>query len=155
MPLAHVEAGLRSFDLTMPEERNRIEVDRLSTLLFCPDERSARQLEAEAVAGERLVVGDVMADANRLFGPIARERSDVLDRLGVEPGGYVLVTVHREANVRPERLARIVEALNRLERARRVPGSPAHPRRPLRAWRSSRSSRSATSTSRRSSRRPA
>jgi UDP-N-acetylglucosamine 2-epimerase len=114
-PIAHVEAGLRSFDLTMPEERNRVEVDRLSTLLLCPDERSARQLEVEGVAGRSLVVGDVMADANRLFGPIARERSDVLDRLGVEPGGYVLVTVHREANVRPERLARIVEGLNRVD----------------------------------------
>jgi UDP-N-acetylglucosamine 2-epimerase len=124
-PLAHVEAGLRSFDVTMPEERNRIEVDRRSALLFCPDERSALQLEGEGVAGTPLVVGDVMADANRLFGPIARERSDVLARLGVEPGGYVLVTVHREANVRPERLARIVEGLNRLEEPIVF---PAHPR---------------------------
>ena len=71
------------------------------------------------------MVGDVMADANRLFGPIARQRSDVLARLGVEPGGYVLVTVHREANVRPERLARIVEGLNRLEEPIVF---PAHPR---------------------------
>jgi UDP-N-acetylglucosamine 2-epimerase len=125
IPLAHVEAGLRSFDLTMPEERNRIEVDRRSTLLLCPDERSARQLELEGVTGERLVVGDVMADANRLFAPIARERSDALDRLGVEPGRYILVTVHREANVQPERLERIVEGLNRLEEPVVF---PAHPR---------------------------
>jgi UDP-N-acetylglucosamine 2-epimerase len=124
-PLAHVEAGLRSFDATMPEERNRIEVDRRSALLFCPDERSALQLESEGVSGRPLVVGDVMADANRLFGPIARQRSDVLARLGVEPGAYVLVTVHREANVRPERLARIVEGLNRLEEPIVF---PAHPR---------------------------
>jgi UDP-N-acetylglucosamine 2-epimerase len=114
IPLAHVEAGLRSFDATMPEEHNRIEVDRLSTLLFCPDERSAQQLASEGVTGRALVVGDVMADANRLFGPIARERSDVLERLGVEPGGYVLVTVHRQANVEPERLRRIVAGLNRV-----------------------------------------
>jgi UDP-N-acetylglucosamine 2-epimerase len=113
-PVAHVEAGLRSFDLKMPEERNRIEVDRLSTLLFCPDERSARQLEREGVPGRTLVVGDVMADANRLFGPIARERSTVLERLGVEPGAYVLVTVHRLANVQPERLRRIVAGLNQV-----------------------------------------
>jgi len=113
-PLAHVEAGLRSFDATMPEERNRIEVDRRSALLFCPDGRSAQQLVTEGVTGEPLVVGDVMADANRLFGPIARERSDVLERYGVEPFGYVLVTVHREANVRPERLRRIVAGLNRI-----------------------------------------
>ena len=124
-PLAHIEAGLRSFDLSMPEERNRIAVDRISQLLFCPDERSARQLESEGVDGERLVVGDVMADVHRLFAPIAAERSQALERLGLEPGGYVLVTVHREANVRPERLARIVEGLNRLDE--RIV-FPAHPR---------------------------
>ena len=124
-PLAHIEAGLRSFDLSMPEERNRIAVDRISQLLFCPDERSARQLESEGVDGERLVVGDVMADVHRLFAPIAAERSQALERLGLEPGGYILVTVHREANVRPERLARIVEGLNRLEE--RIV-FPAHPR---------------------------
>jgi UDP-GlcNAc3NAcA epimerase len=124
-PLAHIEAGLRSFDLTMQEERNRMEVDRLSTLLFCPDERSARQLELEGVAGQGLVVGDVMADANRLFGPVARARSDILDRLGLEPGGFVLATVHREANVHPERLMRIAEGLGRLTEPVVF---PAHPR---------------------------
>ena len=123
--LAHVEAGLRSFDPTMPEERNRIEVDRLSTLLFCPDERSARQLAGEGVLGEALVVGDVMADASRLFSPFAQVHSDVLAQLGVDPGGYVLVTVHREANVGPERLARIVEGLNRIDEPVLF---PAHPR---------------------------
>src|SRR5437764_11395471 len=75
VPVAHVEAGLRSFDLSMPEERNRIEVDRLSALLLCPDERSAAQLAEEGVAGRREVVGDVMADAARLFLPIARRRA--------------------------------------------------------------------------------
>jgi UDP-N-acetylglucosamine 2-epimerase len=114
--VAHVEAGLRSFDNTMPEERNRIEVDRIATLLFCPDERSAAQLEREGVPGQREVVGDVMADATRIFAPIARERSDVLDQLGVEPGRYIVATVHREANVtQPERLRRIVDGLLRLE----------------------------------------
>jgi UDP-GlcNAc3NAcA epimerase len=124
-PVAHVEAGLRSFDLEMPEERNRIAVDRISELLLCPDERSAAQLEREGVTGRREVVGDVMADANRIFTPIARERSRILERLGVEPGGYVLVTVHREANVRPERLARIAEALDEIEEPLVF---PAHPR---------------------------
>ncbi len=124
-PIAHIEAGLRSFDLSMPEERNRVAVDRISRLLFCPDERSAEQLESEGVPGERLVVGDVMADVHRLFVPIARSRSQALERLGLEPGGYILVTVHREANVRPERLARIVEGLNRLDE--RIV-FPVHPR---------------------------
>ena len=116
VPVAHVEAGLRSFDLEMPEERNRIEVDQLAALLLCPDERSAAQLETEGVPGRREVVGDVMADATRLFTPIARERSNALARLGVAPGSYAVVTVHREANViRPDRLRRIVEGLGRLD----------------------------------------
>jgi|SRR5581483_4138308 len=124
-PVAHVEAGLRSFDREMPEERNRVAVDRLAALLLCPDERSAAQLEAEGVRGRREVVGDVMADASRLFAPIARRRARVLERLGVEPGRYALVTVHREANVRPERLARIAEGLDGLGEPVVF---PAHPR---------------------------
>jgi UDP-GlcNAc3NAcA epimerase len=111
--LAHVEAGLRSGDLSMPEEHNRIEVDRLSELLLCPDERSRETLRAEGVTGRAEVVGDVMADAARLFGPVARERSGILGRLGVEPRGYVLATIHRQANVRPGRLTRILEGLGR------------------------------------------
>ena len=74
VPVAHVEAGLRSGDLSMPEERNRIAVDRIADLLFCPDERSRELLEAEGVPGRIEVVGDVMADASRLFAPLARER---------------------------------------------------------------------------------
>ena len=124
-PLAHVEAGLRSGDLDMPEERNRIEVDRLARLLLCPDERSRATLAAEGVSGEAVVVGDVMADACFRLAPIARERSDALVRLHVEPGSYLLVTVHREANVRPERLRRIVGGLRRL---REPLVFPAHPR---------------------------
>ncbi len=125
LPVAHVEAGLRSGDLTMPEERNRIEVDRTSTLLFAPDERSASVLRGEGVRGEVHVVGDVMADAAARFGPLARERSTVLRRLGVQARGYVLATVHREANVRPERLRRIVAGLGRSP----LPVVfPAHPR---------------------------
>jgi UDP-N-acetylglucosamine 2-epimerase len=126
VPVAHVEAGLRSFDLAMPEERNRIAVDRISALLLCPDERSAQQLEIEGVPGRREVVGDVMADAARLFVPLARERSGILERLGVEPGGYVVATIHREANVtEPARLRAIAEALRSLPE--RVV-FPAHPR---------------------------
>jgi UDP-GlcNAc3NAcA epimerase len=109
--VAHVEAGLRSGDLAMPEERNRIEVDRISALLLCPDERSRDTLEAEDVSGRIEVVGDVMADACFRFAPIARERSNVLTRFGLEPRAYVAATVHREANVEPERLARILEGL--------------------------------------------
>jgi UDP-GlcNAc3NAcA epimerase len=113
--VAHVEAGLRSGDLSMPEERNRIEVDRISRLLLPPDERSRTTLEREGVTGRIEVVGDVMADASLRFAPIARERSEILSRLGVAPGGYVVATIHREANVEPERLARIVDGLGRID----------------------------------------
>jgi UDP-GlcNAc3NAcA epimerase len=125
VPVAHVEAGLRSGDLSMPEERNRIEVDRISALLLCPDQRSRDTLAAEGVAGCSEVVGDVMADACFRLAPIARGRSDVLARLGVEPGGYVVATIHREANVDPERLARIVDGLGRTGEPVLF---PAHPR---------------------------
>jgi UDP-GlcNAc3NAcA epimerase len=112
--VAHVEAGLRSGDLSMPEERNRIEVDRIGALLLCPDERSAATLRAEGVGGRIDVVGDVMADACFRLAPVARERSRILERLELEPRSYVVATIHREANVRPERLARIVDGLGRI-----------------------------------------
>jgi UDP-N-acetylglucosamine 2-epimerase len=105
--LAHVEAGLRSGDLSMPEERNRIETDRLADLLFAPNEHSRETLEAEGVGGRVEVVGDVMADATRLFTPIARKRVPV-DR----PEPYAVLTIHREANTEPGRLLELIEALN-------------------------------------------
>ncbi len=123
--VAHVEAGLRSGDASMPEERNRIAIDRVAALLLCPDERSRETLAAEGVPGRAEVVGDVMADANRVFAPIAARRSDVLRGFGVEPRRYVVCTVHREANVQPGRLRRIVEGLSRLDEPIVF---PAHPR---------------------------
>ena len=125
VPVAHVEAGLRSGDLSMPEERNRIAVDRVAALLLCPDERSADTLRIEGVPGRIEVVGDVMADASFRFAPIARERSAILGELGLEPRAYLVATIHREANVRPERLARIVEGLGRTSEPVVF---PAHPR---------------------------
>jgi UDP-N-acetylglucosamine 2-epimerase len=85
----------------MPEEHNRIEVDRIASLLLCPDERSRQILRAEGVSGRAEVVGDVMADANFKLAPIARGRSPLLAALELEPGGYAVATVHRQANVRP------------------------------------------------------
>jgi len=121
IPVAHVEAGLRSGDLAMPEERNRIEVDRISALLLCPDEGSRGTLAAEGVPGKVAVVGDVMADAARLFAPLARERVSN-ER---EPGTYLVATVHREANVVQPRLGRIMGGLNRLDEPLVF---PVHPR---------------------------
>ena len=119
--LAHVEAGLRSGDLSMPEERNRIEVDRIADLLLCPDDGSLETLEAEGVGGIAAVVGDVMADAARLFVPLAQERFPTT----LEPGSYLVATVHREANVDEPRLSRIVDGLNGLTEPVVF---PAHPR---------------------------
>jgi UDP-GlcNAc3NAcA epimerase len=125
VPVAHVEAGLRSGDLSMPEERNRIAVDGMAELLLPPDERSAATLRGEGVPGRIEVVGDVMADVCFRFAPIARERSDVLQRLGLEPAGYLVATIHREANVQVPRLGRIVTGLARVEE---TVVFPAHPR---------------------------
>jgi UDP-N-acetylglucosamine 2-epimerase len=121
VPLAHVEAGLRSGDLEMPEEHNRIEADRLAWLLFCPDDRSRRTLEQEGVLGRIYVVGDVMADASRLFAPIARAAFPVPH----DPGSYAVVTIHRQANVEQPRLGQIVEGLNRIDD---MVVFPVHPR---------------------------
>ena len=119
VPVAHVEAGLRSFDLSMPEEHNRIEVDGLAGLLLCPDERSAAQLEHEGVHGRREVVGDVMADATRIFLPIAKRRPPAF----APP--YTVLTIHRQANTDPKRLRAIVDAIESIDR-RFV--FPVHPR---------------------------
>jgi UDP-N-acetylglucosamine 2-epimerase len=125
VPVAHVEAGLRSGDLSMPEEHNRIAVDAAAAVLLCPDERSRETLLREGVKGRIDVVGDVMADACFALAPIARERSTVLRCHELEPGGYVVATIHREANVQPERLAQIVDGLGRLDERVLF---PAHPR---------------------------
>jgi len=125
VPVAHGEAGLRSGDLSMPEERNRIAVDRVSALLLCPDERSAETLRGEGVGGRIEVVGDVMADACFRLSPIARARSGILGRLGLAPGGYIAATIHREANVQLPRLRRIVAGLSLIEEPVVF---PAHPR---------------------------
>jgi UDP-GlcNAc3NAcA epimerase len=105
-PVAHVEAGLRSFDPAMPEERNRIAVDQMAALLLCPDEHSAAQLESEGVRGRREVVGDVMRDALDLFVPIA----DRLAQQRQQP--YALLTIHRASNTEPDRLRRLISELN-------------------------------------------
>ena len=123
--VAHVEAGLRSGDLSMPEEHNRIAVDAVADLLLCPDERSRATLQQEGVPGSIDVVGDVMADACFQFAPIARERSRILTEHGVESGKYVAATIHRAANVQPARLARIVDGLGRIGEHVLF---PAHPR---------------------------
>ncbi len=125
VPVAHVEAGLRSFDRTMPEEVNRVVVDAVSTLLFCPTDAAVANLRREGVIEGVHQVGDVMYDASVRLAPIARERSRALAEAGVEPDAYVLATLHREANVRPEALRAIATGLARLDEPVVF---PAHPR---------------------------
>jgi UDP-N-acetylglucosamine 2-epimerase (non-hydrolysing)/UDP-GlcNAc3NAcA epimerase len=126
IPVAHVEAGMRSYDRAMPEELNRVLTDHASALLLCSSEPPAANLRDERVAGDIEVVGDVMVDVAKLLGPRAAARTEVLDRFGLASGGYVLATAHRAGNVDdPARLAALVELLAT------VPGPvvlPLHPR---------------------------
>jgi UDP-N-acetylglucosamine 2-epimerase (non-hydrolysing)/UDP-GlcNAc3NAcA epimerase len=126
VPVAHVEAGMRSYDRAMPEELNRVLADHASSLLLCSSEHPAETLRGERVAGEVVVVGDVMVDVARMLEPRARERVGALDAVGVRPGEYLLATAHRAGNVDdPARLALLVELLLA------VPGPvvlPLHPR---------------------------
>ena len=126
IPVAHVEAGMRSFDRRMPEELNRVLTDHLSDLLLCPSAAPAEHLARERVAGRVEVVGDVMVDVAMLFAPRARRDDVPLRDCGVEPGGYVLATAHRAGNVDdPARLRRLVDLLLALP----VPVVlPLHPR---------------------------
>ncbi len=112
IPVAHVEAGMRSFDRRMPEELNRVLTDHLSDLLLCSSQAPADRLRAEQVAGRVEVVGDVMVDVALLVQPRARADAAPLRDAGVRPGEYVLVTAHRAGNVDdPRRLRRLVDLL--------------------------------------------
>ncbi len=128
LPLAHVEAGMRSFNRSMPEEINRVVADSLSQLLLCSTEAAVWNLEREGLGEGTVLVGDVMADVALTFGPIADRRSKVLERIGLEPGGFCVATAHRACNVDdPERLRRLVEVLARAARVAPVI-FPIHPR---------------------------
>ena len=112
IPVAHVEAGMRSFDRAMPEELNRVLTDHLSSLLLCSSEAPAAHLRAERVAGRVEVVGDVMVDVALLVQPRALCDDVPLRDAGVRPGEYVLATAHRAGNVDdPVRLKLLVDLL--------------------------------------------
>lgn len=112
VPVAHVEAGMRSFDRAMPEELNRIVADHVSSLLLCSSRVALENLRRESVAGALELVGDVMVDVALRLQPAARRRIEILDAHGVSAGEYLLATVHRPGNVDdPSRLRRLVELL--------------------------------------------
>jgi UDP-GlcNAc3NAcA epimerase len=113
--VGHVEAGMRSFDCSMPEELNRVLTDHASDLLLCSTETALENLENEGARGEAHLVGDVMADVSLAFRDIAEERSAILADLVLEAGTYLVVTAHRAGNVDPpERLEALVALLERL-----------------------------------------
>jgi UDP-N-acetylglucosamine 2-epimerase (non-hydrolysing)/UDP-GlcNAc3NAcA epimerase len=126
IPVAHVEAGMRSFDRRMPEELNRVLTDHLSSLLLCPSRTAVDNLAAEGVAGRVELVGDVMVDVALLIQPRVRDDCGPLREAGVTPREYVLVTAHRAGNVDdPARLRLLVELLLALP----LPAVlPLHPR---------------------------
>lgn len=134
IPIAHVEAGLRSFNRAMPEEINRIVADHCADLLFCPTKTAVENLKREGVRRGVHLTGDVMYDAALRFAGLAETKSRVLETLSLRKGGYVLCTVHRAENTDDRsRLGGIVQALRRCGR---TVVFPLHPRtrKMLEAW---------------------
>ncbi len=130
IPVVHVEAGMRSFDRTMPEELNRVLTDHLGQLLLCSSDTAAANLRAESVAGAVEVVGDVMVDVALRWQPAARANAEVTAAYGLQPGSYLLLTAHRAGNVDdPERLRALVELVQALPAPVLF---PVHPRTRLR-----------------------
>jgi UDP-N-acetylglucosamine 2-epimerase (non-hydrolysing)/UDP-GlcNAc3NAcA epimerase len=113
VPVAHVEAGMRSFDRSMSEELNRVLVDHASSLLLCSSDVAVSNLGREGVGGVVEMVGDVMVDVALATQPRASERADLVGLRGLEPGGYLLATAHRAGNVDDVgRLGLLVELLS-------------------------------------------
>ncbi len=153
VPVYHIEAGLRSFNMAMPEEQNRIVCDALSTILFAPTETAVRNLQGEGFSGEGLEVrgertpiknrvrfadgrgqkvvlsGDVMYDNALYFAPKAEEKSDIIERLGLKKKQFVLATIHRPANTDNARnLRSIFRALSDIAASGMDVVFPCHPR---------------------------
>lgn len=129
IPVAHVEAGLRSFNRRMPEEINRVLTDHASNLLFAPTETAVENLRREGIGRDKIyLVGDVMYDAALYYGAKAEAQSRILERLGLGPKRYILATVHRAENTdNPARLEAIFSALALVAKDMQVV-MPLHPR---------------------------
>lgn len=141
IPVFHIEAGLRSFNMTMPEEVNRIVCDQLASICFAPTQTAVENLKREGfmeskatfLGGRHRLVcncGDVMYDNSIYFASLARQRCNIIQQLGIEPGGYILATVHRDNNTDdPQRLNAILQALSDIASSDNIPVVlPLHPR---------------------------
>lgn len=127
IPIAHIEAGLRSFNDRMPEEYNRIETDKRSHWLFCPTQIAVDNLHNEHITGNIYQVGDVMYDTALLFGETAERSSDVCERLNLPKKGFYLATIHRAENICEENLSNILSAFNEIANKERRIVLPLHP----------------------------
>lgn len=129
VPVAHVEAGLRSFNKQMPEEINRVVTDHVATWLLTPTETATTNLHREGISPENIhQVGDVMFDAALFYAAKAERTSTILTKLGLDQRNYVLATIHRQENTdAPARLRAIVAGLNEVARSMPVV-LPLHPR---------------------------
>lgn len=129
--VAHVEAGLRSFNMAMPEEVNRILTDRISDILFCPTQTAIKNLDNEGFGqfGSQIVLsGDIMYDAALFYRAKAEERSKILKEFDLEKDNFMLATIHRQENTDDKsRLSQIIHSLNEINKNKRV-FMPLHPR---------------------------
>lgn len=126
IPLAHVEAGLRSFNRSMPEEHNRVLADHCADILFCPTQTAVENLKREGITSGVHLVGDTMYDAVLEFSEIGRERSTIMSDLGLQARCYILATVHRPYNTDvPENLNGILSAFSEIDETIVF---PVHPR---------------------------
>lgn len=136
IPVAHVEAGLRSYDMSMPEEINRVLVDKISDILFCPSERAIKNLLSEGITHKYpkkfpgvFLVGDVMYDALLFYLHIAKKKSGILKKESLKRQEYYLLTTHRAENTDNKgRLKEILTTLNEIAREGTPVIFPAHPR---------------------------
>ena len=129
IPVAHVEAGLRSFNRRMPEEINRVVADHLSDILFCPTDTAVENLAREGISRGVHKVGDVMYDCALYYSQKAQPRKELLARLNLSPRRYALATIHRAENTDdPSRLASIFRGLNRVAETGLPVIVPLHPR---------------------------
>lgn len=126
IPVAHVEAGLRSFNRAMPEEINRVLTDHVSRFLFCPSQQAVGNLKLEGITSGIHVVGDVMYDAVLRYTEAAEKKSNILHLLDLTRGKYLLATLHRQGNV--DNTERLFDFLGTLSLTNEVVVFPAHPR---------------------------
>jgi len=128
IPIAHIEAGLRSFNRDMPEEINRIIADHISSILLAPTETAIKNLNSENLGARSFLSGDVMLDAVRFNSAIAEERSDILSDLGVQGTSFAVATLHRPVNTDSSSLISVLNTFNQIASESLPVVFPVHPR---------------------------